>query len=329
MSTHRRPLHPVGEQLLSWWSYGPDGELLCAPIPARCAQSDCARVRRQRVETVGACVRSPTRAAGGCTWSSSRGRLLLTQLPEAAGFRRINYFPDRPRRAGALQRHLARGPGPLIPCLPAAIRPAPAPCRTAVTSPAGRIRIPSPATFAPAAGRLQHVADRYITAEGAESRCASTPKRPATPTGRLRVDALGAPCADEQRTAAATISTSSAVVATRDFNMGAMEQGPQHLQRQKLVADPGALHRRGLPPRRGHRRARISITDRQPRDLPRLVPALAQRGFTVFREQQFCADMGSPALKRIEDDAAAAARSSRRRRSAGACGAPRAVQRHR
>jgi hypothetical protein len=39
----------------------------------------------------------------------------------------------------------------------------------------------------------------------------------------------------------------------------------------------------------------------QPRHLPRLVPAVAEEGFTVFRDQQFSADQGSAAVKRIED----------------------------
>ena len=39
----------------------------------------------------------------------------------------------------------------------------------------------------------------------------------------------------------------------------------------------------------------------RPGDLPRLVPAHLKEGFTVFRDQSFSADVGSPAVKRIED----------------------------
>ncbi len=55
------------------------------------------------------------------------------------------------------------------------------------------------------------------------------------------------------------------------------EQGSQHLQRQVHPGRPRDQHRRRLPARRGGGRARIPAQlDRQPRDLPRLVPAVAE-----------------------------------------------------
>ena len=68
------------------------------------------------------------------------------------------------------------------------------------------------------------------------------------------------------------------IVAVSDFNAGRDgEQGPQHLQHQ---VHPGARRHRDrhrLLRRRQGRGARVlPQLDRQPRDLPRLVPALAQ-----------------------------------------------------
>ncbi len=55
------------------------------------------------------------------------------------------------------------------------------------------------------------------------------------------------------------------------------EQGPQHLQQQARARRPGHGDRRRLPGDRGGRRPRIfPQLDRQSRDLPRLVPAVAE-----------------------------------------------------
>ena len=55
------------------------------------------------------------------------------------------------------------------------------------------------------------------------------------------------------------------------------KQGAQHLQRQVRAGEPGDRDRYRLRPHRVDRRARVlPQLDRQPRDLPRLVPALVE-----------------------------------------------------
>ena len=68
------------------------------------------------------------------------------------------------------------------------------------------------------------------------------------------------------------------IVAVADFNMGAMENKGLNIFNTKYVlAQPDDRHRRRLPRHRGGDRARVlPQLDRQPRHLPRLVPALAE-----------------------------------------------------
>ena len=63
-----------------------------------------------------------------------------------------------------------------------------------------------------------------------------------------------------------------------DFNMGAMENKGLNIFNSRLVlADPESRDRRRLRRHRGRGRPRVlPQLDRQPRDLPRLVPAVAQ-----------------------------------------------------
>ena len=77
-----------------------------------------------------------------------------------------------------------------------------------------------------------------------------------------------------------TISTFSMIVAVSDFNMGAMENKGLNVFNDKYVlASPADRDRRRLRGYRGRDRARIfSQLDRQPRHLPRLVPALPEGG---------------------------------------------------
>ena len=88
------------------------------------------------------------------------------------------------------------------------------------------------------------------------------------------------------------------IVAVNDFNMGAMENSVEHLQFQVRPGQVGYRDRPGLPRHRGHHH-HLQL-DRQP-DHRRDWSQRPGRRFTVFRDQEFSADMGARGVKRIED----------------------------
>ena len=93
------------------------------------------------------------------------------------------------------------------------------------------------------------------------------------------------------------------IAAVSDFNMGAMEnKGLNVFNTKYVLAKPGHRDRRRLPGHRVGDRARIfPQLDRRPGDLPRLVQLSLKEGLTVYRDQEFSADQGSRAVKRIGD----------------------------
>ena len=93
------------------------------------------------------------------------------------------------------------------------------------------------------------------------------------------------------------------IVAVNDFNFGAMEnKGLNIFNTSATLARADTATDADFVQRRAHHCPRIfPQLDRRPGDLPRLVPADAKEGLTVFRDQQFSADMHSAAVKRIGD----------------------------
>ncbi len=300
------PLHLDGEQL-ELVELRLDGELLCAHQYRHDARGLTVPGVRDGsvVETVVRLRPFANTALQGLYWSGSReDGFLLTQC-EAQGFRRISYFPDRPdvlaRYSVTLRADQARYPVLLANGNPAGAGALPDGRHFA------RWEDPHPKPsylFALVAGRLQHVADRYITAEGRE-----VTLRIYTEAAYLRrvdyaLDALRRAMRwDEQRYGRCHDLDVFHVVATRDFNMGAMEnKGLNIFNAKYLVADP----ERSTDEDYRHVEAIVAheyfhnwtgnrVTCRDWFQLS------LKEGLTVFREQQFCADMGSPALKRIED----------------------------
>ena len=93
------------------------------------------------------------------------------------------------------------------------------------------------------------------------------------------------------------------IVAVDDFNMGAMEnKGLNIFNSRYVLARPDTRHRRGLRGHRGRHRHeyfhnwsgnRVTCRDWFQLSL--------KEGFTVFRDQEFSADMGSRGVQRIQD----------------------------
>jgi aminopeptidase N len=227
----------------------------------------------------------------------------LTQC-EAQGFRRITFFPDRPdvlaRYTVELRADRARFPLLLANGNPAG----------AGELPDGRHFArwddphPKPSyLFALVAGQLECLEQEFVTAEG--RRVALQLYSEAATIGRCdyAMQALQRAMRwDEARYGRCYDLDVFQIVATRDFNMGAMEnKGLNIFNAKYLVADP----ERSTDDDYRHVEAIVAheyfhnwtgnrITCRDWFQLS------LKEGLTVFREQQFCAEMGSPALTRIE-----------------------------
>jgi aminopeptidase N len=229
---------------------------------------------------------------------------LVTQC-EAQGFRRITFFPDRPdvlaRYTVTLRADRARFPVLLSNGNPAG----------AGELPDGRHYArwddphPKPSyLFALVAGRLESIEQPYVTADGR----AVTLRIFAEPDA---IDRCGYAMAaleramrwDEEHYGRNYDLDVFHIVATHDFNMGAMEnKGLNIFNAKYLLADPA----RSSDDDYRHVEAIVAheyfhnwtgnrVTCRDWFQLS------LKEGLTVFREQQFSADMGSQALKRIED----------------------------
>jgi hypothetical protein len=199
---------------------------------------------------------------------------------EAEGFRRITWFIDRPDVMATYRTTGARGQDPI----PGA----------AVERQSGRVRrraggrhyatfddpFPKPSyLFALVAARLEVLEDEFTTRSGAAKKAGGLRRAGQARPGRLgdglpeARDALG-------RAALRARARSRPVQDRRGRRLQLRrdgEQGPQHLQREIRA---GAARRRDRPGLRQHRprgRARVfPQLDREPRHLPRLVPALAE-----------------------------------------------------
>jgi len=235
---------------------------------------------------------------------SPEAGFLLTQC-EAQGFRHITFFPDRPdvqsRYTVTLRADRAR-----FPVLLAGGNP-----DGSGTLDDGRhwARFvdphPKPSyLFAVVAGRLEAIARDYVTADGRAVALKIWAEPDVIDRCDYAMDALERAMRwDEQVYGRNYDLDVFHVVATHDFNMGAMEnKGLNIFNAKYLLADPAS----STDDEYRHVEAVIAheyfhnwsgnrVTCRDWFQLS------LKEGLTVFREQSFSADMNSASLKRIED----------------------------
>jgi aminopeptidase N len=229
---------------------------------------------------------------------------LLTQC-EAQGFRRITFFPDRPdvlaRYDVTLVADRARFPVLL----------AGGEQTDAGDLPDGRHfarfvdPYPKPSyLFALVAGHLEKIERAYRTADGHDVMLRLWAEADAIGRCHYAMDALEhAMRWDEHAYGRNYDLPVFNVVATHDFNMGAMENKGLNIFNSKyLLADPDTTtddEYRHIEAVIGHEYFHNWSGNRVTcRDWFQLS---LKEGFTVFREHSFCEAMYSPALKRIED----------------------------
>jgi len=235
--------------------------------------------------------------------SPERG-FLLTQC-EAQGFRHITFFPDRPDVLARYQVEL-RADAQRFPVLLAGGNPQSS-GPLADNRHYARFSDPHPRPsylFALVAGELQCLEDHYTTSEGRSVQLRLWAESDAI--GQLSY-ALGALRRsmrwDEETYGRCYDLDVFHVVATHDFNMGAMENKGLNIFNSKyLLADTETTtdaEFRSVEAVIGHEYFHNWSGNRVTcRDWFQLS---LKEGFTVFREQSFSAAMHSPSLKRIED----------------------------
>jgi aminopeptidase N len=229
---------------------------------------------------------------------------LLTQC-EAEGFRHITFFPDRPdvlaRYSVTLRADRERFPVLLAGGNPDGsgelpdgrhwarfVDPYPKPCYL----------------FALVAGRLEKIERDYRTADGREVKLVIWAEPDVIGCCHYAMDALERAMRwDEQAYGRNFDLSVFHVVATHDFNMGAMEnKGLNIFNAKYLLADPDTTtddEYRAIEAVIGHEYFHNWSGNRVTcRDWFQLS---LKEGLTVFREQQFSADMYSTSLKRIDD----------------------------
>ena len=248
---------------------------------------------------------SANTALEGLYLSGSReSGFLLTQC-EAEGFRHITFFPDRPdvlaRYTVTLRADRAR-----FPVLLAGGNPDGA-GELADGRHWARFVDPHPRPsylFALVAGRLEKIERDYVTAEGRAVKLVIWSEANAIDSCHYAMDALERSMRwDEQAYGRSYDLDVFHVVATHDFNMGAMEnKGLNIFNAKYLLADPDTTTddeykavEAVVAHEYFHNWSGNRVTCRDWFQLS------LKEGLTVFREQQFSADMNSPALKRIED----------------------------
>ncbi len=235
---------------------------------------------------------------------SAASGFLLTQC-EAEGFRRITYFIDRPdvlaRYSVTLRAERARFPVLLA---------------GGNTDGHGELADgrhwarfvdphPKPSyLFALVAGRLESIETSVIVADGRSVRLVLWAEPDAIARCDFALAALERALRwDEQAYGRVCDLDVFHVVATHDFNMGAMEnKGLNIFNAKYLLTDPDSTtddEYRAVEAVIGHEYFHNWSGNRVTcRDWFQLS---LKEGFTVFREQQFSAAMHSPDLKRIED----------------------------
>src|SRR5690348_1773437 len=250
---------------------------------------------------------APTRntALSGLYLSGSReAGFLLTQC-EALGFRRITFFPDRPdvlaKYTVMLRADRARFPVLLAGGDPDGAGELPNARHWA------RFVDPYPKPgylFALVAGRLEKLERAYRTAEGRDVALRIFAEADAIHGCAYAMDALERAMRWDERVYGRNYDLAIFnVVATHDFNMGAMEnKGLNIFNAKYLLADPDSTtddeyrHVEAVVAHEYfHNWSGNRVTCRDWFQLS------LKEGLTVFREQSFSADMNSAPLKRIED----------------------------
>ena len=229
---------------------------------------------------------------------------LLTQC-EAQGFRRITFFPDRPdvlaRYDVTLIADRARFPVLLAGGAQTGEGELPDGRHFA------RFVDPHPKPsylFALVAGHLEKIERPYRTADGHEAMLRLWAEADAIGRCHYAMDALERAMRWDERAYGRNYDLPVFnVVATHDFNMGAMENKGLNIFNSKyLLADPDTTtddEYRHIEAVIGHEYFHNWSGNRVTcRDWFQLS---LKEGFTVFREHSFCAAMHSPALKRVED----------------------------
>lgn len=244
-------------------------------------------------------------ALEGLYLSGSReAGFLLTQC-EAEGFRHITFFPDRPDVLASYTVTL-RADRERFPVLLAGGNP----------DGSGELEggrhwarfvdpHPKPSyLFALVAGRLQKIAHDYTTHSGRKVQLAIWAEPDAIGQCGYAMDALERSMRWDEETYGREYDLDVFhVVATHDFNMGAMEnKGLNIFNAKYLLADPDSStddEYRAVEAVVAHEYFHNWSGNRVTcRDWFQLS---LKEGLTVFREQQFSADMNSAPLKRIED----------------------------
>ncbi|WP_028056111.1 aminopeptidase N [Sphingobium bisphenolivorans] len=232
------------------------------------------------------------------------GGLLCTQC-EAEGFRRITFFPDRPDILSRYSVHMTADKQ-LYPVLLANGDPV-----GQGDLPGGRHwarwtdPFPKPCyLFALVAGDLACNADRFVTMSGREVALGIWVKEADLPRTAHAMQALKNSMAWDERVYGREYDLDVFnIVAVADFNFGAMEnKGLNIFNSRYILADPDTATDVDYDGVEGvvaheyfHNWSGNRVTCRDWFQLS------LKEGFTVFRDQNFSADMGSHAVKRIED----------------------------
>jgi aminopeptidase N len=278
-----------GEELHDAWRL--DGEQLVIDLPGD----------DHLVETVVQIAPAANSALMGLYESNG---LLCTQC-EAEGFRRITFFPDRP---DVLSRYTVRIEGdkaryPVLLSngdhmdggdLPAGRHyalwrdPFPKPCYL----------------FALVAGDLSCNADSFVARSGRTIELGIWVREADLPKTEHAMSSLKASMAWDERVYGREYDLAVFnIVAVSDFNFGAMEnKGLNIFNSRYILADPDTATDADFDAIAGvvaheyfHNWSGNRVTCRDWFQLS------LKEGFTVLRDQQFSADQGSPAVKRIED----------------------------
>ncbi|PLY11852.1 MAG: aminopeptidase N [Sedimenticola sp.] len=232
------------------------------------------------------------------------GNLFCTQC-EAEGFRKITWYLDRPDVMARFTTTI-RADGERYPVLLSNGNPS-----GETHNEEGTLQItwqdpfPKPAyLFALVAGDLRHISDRYTTLSGRDIdlRIYVEPENLAKCEHAMR-SLKHAMAWDEQQYGREYDLDIYMIVAVNDFNMGAMENKGLNVFNSKYVlARPETATDRDFQGIEGviaheyfHNWTGNRITCRDWFQLS------LKEGLTVFRDQEFSADMGSRGVKRIED----------------------------
>ncbi|MCS6987458.1 MAG: aminopeptidase N [Sphingomonadaceae bacterium] len=232
------------------------------------------------------------------------GGNLCTQC-EAEGFRRITWFPDRPdvlaRWRVRLEADAQAFPVLLSNGNPAGAGPLPGGRHFALWEDPH----PKPCyLFALVAGRLAAARDRFVTASGRPVALAIWVAPDDLPrTGHAMAALKAAMRFDEEVYGREYDLDVFNIVAVRDFNFGAMEnKGLNIFNARYVLADPATATDFDLDSVAAvvaheylHNWSGNRVTCRDWFQLS------LKEGFTVFRDQQFSASIGSAAVRRIQD----------------------------